>query len=139
MTVSDKRNRAAAKLMADVHAITAKEGITPSALHALKLKLVALAAKKELFPLADFAKPVAEGVRRNSLLIAAGTALLLALALAWGLGPMAALLGLAGLALGHLAMRRVFERKLGGYTGDCLGSVQQGSELGFYLGILAWL
>ena len=68
MTISDKRNRAAAKLMADVHAITAREGISPSALHALKLKLVALAAKADLFPLADFAMPMAEG-RNHPLLV----------------------------------------------------------------------
>ena len=68
MTAADKRNLACKKLMADVHAITAKEGITPSALHALKLKLVALAAKAELFPLADFAMPVAEG-RNHPLLV----------------------------------------------------------------------
>ncbi len=42
--------------------------------------------------------------------------------------------GLMGLAAGHLAMRRVYERRLGGYTGDCLGSIQQMSELGMYLG-----
>ena len=45
--------------------------------------------------------------------------------------------GLAGLAAGHLAMRGLYERKLGGYTGDCLGAVQQTSELGMYLGIAA--
>jgi adenosylcobinamide-GDP ribazoletransferase len=85
------------------------------------------------------AKPVADGVSRESLIIATATALPLLLVLAWGLGITPALLGLAGLTLGHWAMRRVFERKLGGYTGDCLGAVQQGSELGFYLGVLAWL
>ncbi|MBX9751702.1 MAG: adenosylcobinamide-GDP ribazoletransferase [Roseococcus sp.] len=85
------------------------------------------------------AKPVADGVSRESLCIAAATAVILALALASGLGIAAALLGLAGLALGHWGMRQVFERKLGGYTGDCLGAVQQGSELGLYLGLLAWL
>jgi len=85
------------------------------------------------------AKPVAEGVNRASLWIAGGTSLACCVALAWGLGPMAALLGLLGLALGHLAMRRIFERKVGGYTGDCLGATQQGSELGLYLGLLAWL
>lgn len=85
------------------------------------------------------AKPVAEGVGRESLLIAAATALMLWLALGIVLGPMAALLGGLGLAAGHWGMRRVFERKLGGYTGDCLGAVQQGSEIGFYLGVLAWL
>ena len=36
-------------------------------------------------------------------------------------------------------MRRAYERKLGGYTGDCLGAVQQASELGMYLGVLAAL
>ena len=34
---------------------------------------------------------------------------------------------------------RWFERRLGGYTGDCLGAVQQASEVGFYLGVLACL
>ena len=51
--------------------------------------------------------------------------------------PTALLAGLGGLALGHLLMRRAYERKLGGYTGDCLGAVQQASELGMYLGALA--
>ena len=54
--------------------------------------------------------------------------------------PLAALLaGLCGLLLGHLLMRRAYERKLGGFTGDCLGAVQQASELGMYLGVLAAL
>ena len=49
----------------------------------------------------------------------------------------AVLVGLAGLAVGHLAMRAAYERRLGGYSGDCLGAVQQTSELGLYLGVLA--
>lgn len=44
--------------------------------------------------------------------------------------------GLAGLVLGHVLMRRWYEPRLGGYTGDCLGAVQQCSEIGFYLGLL---
>lgn len=32
---------------------------------------------------------------------------------------------------------RYFERRIGGYTGDCLGAVQQVSEVLFYLAILA--
>ena len=84
-------------------------------------------------------KPTAEGISTTSLAIAGGTAALLlaGLALALGVGP--ALGAVAGLALGHMAMRRVFERKLGGYTGDCLGAVQQASEVGAYLGLLACL
>jgi len=53
--------------------------------------------------------------------------------------PAALLAGIGGLALGHLLMRRAYERKLGGYTGDCLGAVQQASEIGMYLGVLATL
>ena len=38
-----------------------------------------------------------------------------------------------------LYMRRYFHKWIGGYTGDCLGAIQQVSELMFYLGILmAW-
>jgi predicted metal-dependent enzyme (double-stranded beta helix superfamily) len=54
--------------MRQVHAITAKEGITPSALHAIKGKLVALAGTTDLFPLADFAMPEAHG-RTHPLLV----------------------------------------------------------------------
>ena len=32
-----------------------------------------------------------------------------------------------------------FRRWLGGYTGDCLGAVQQVAEIAFYLGLLATL
>lgn len=68
MTIADKRNRACSKLLADVHAITDKEGTHSSALHAIKLKLVALARRAELFPMADFAMPRAEG-RTHPLLV----------------------------------------------------------------------
>ncbi|MCL3883410.1 adenosylcobinamide-GDP ribazoletransferase [Marivita sp. GX14005] len=59
-------------------------------------------------------------------------------ALLWfGFG--ATLTALAVGALAVLGFRRIFLRKLGGYTGDCLGAVQQLAELGFYLGLAAWL
>ena len=67
----DTRTRACAKLLADVHAVTAGEGITPSTLHAIKLKLVALARKAELFPRADFEMPLAQG-RTHPLLVEDG-------------------------------------------------------------------
>jgi adenosylcobinamide-GDP ribazoletransferase len=84
-------------------------------------------------------KPVADGIGHDGLRFAllCGAAALLPAVLAAGLP--AVLAGLAGLALGALAMRRVFERRIGGYTGDCLGAVQQCAEVGFYLGLLAWL
>ncbi|MGY6635179.1 MAG: adenosylcobinamide-GDP ribazoletransferase [Alkalilacustris sp.] len=85
------------------------------------------------------AKPVQDGVAPRDLMLALGTAVVVAGgALIWL--PVGALVaGLLGMALGHLAMRAVYERRLGGYTGDCLGGVQQCSELGFVLGVLAWL
>ena len=67
-SIADQRSRACRNLLAQVHAITAKEGVTPSALHAIKLKLVALAAKVDLFPSGDFSMPVAQG-RNHPLLV----------------------------------------------------------------------
>lgn len=37
-----------------------------------------------------------------------------------------------------LYLARMFLRRIGGYTGDCLGAVQQLSETGFYLGLCSW-
>ena len=55
-----KRMTACRTLLRQAHAILDKEGSTPSALHALKLKLTALAARTELFPASDFAMPLAQ-------------------------------------------------------------------------------
>ena len=68
MATNEARDRACRKFFADVGKITAKEGITPSALHAMKLKLVALAKKTDLFPLADFEMPIAQA-RQHLLLL----------------------------------------------------------------------
>ena len=86
---------------------------------------------------AGVARPVADSVTPDSLafgvaMAAAAVCVLLAVAT-----PAVILAGLGGLAAGHLAMRAAYERKLGGYTGDCLGAVQQASELGMYLGVAA--
>jgi predicted metal-dependent enzyme (double-stranded beta helix superfamily) len=59
--VAAKRNAACNRLLRQVETILASEGVTPSALHALKLKLVALANRADLFPASDFAMPEAEG------------------------------------------------------------------------------
>lgn len=67
-SIADRRTRACRDFLSQVHVITDKEGITPSALHAIKLKLVALAAKAELFPAADFPMPVAQA-RNHPLLV----------------------------------------------------------------------
>jgi adenosylcobinamide-GDP ribazoletransferase len=67
----------------------------------------------------------------------------MAVALAFVLGALAllppeqALAGCALAAFATLWLARKFRRWLGGYTGDCLGAVQQVSEIAFYLGLLA--
>ncbi len=85
---------------------------------------------------AGTATPVTETPHPGSLLfaLATGAAALAGLGIAGAYSVIPA--GLIGLSVGHLAMRRVYERRLGGYTGDCLGSVQQMSELGMYLGVV---
>ena len=69
----------------------------------------------------------------------------LSIATVFGAAPLALLAplevaGALGAAAGVTAWAaRVFHRRLGGYTGDCLGAAQQASELACYLGILiAW-
>jgi adenosylcobinamide-GDP ribazoletransferase len=71
--------------------------------------------------------------------VALATTLALAAALALALGPGGALAALAGAALLAALGARRYLRRLGGYTGDCLGATQQMAELGLYLGALAWL
>ena len=84
-------------------------------------------------------KPTAKGVGGGGLLKSLLTGFAVS-ALAWAVVPLAVLgAALAGLALGHVASRLLYERKLRGYTGDCLGATQQVSELGVYLGLLAAL
>ncbi len=49
--------------------------------------------------------------------------------------PLSALFGLGVATLVTLWLARKCRRWLGGYTGDCLGAVQQMAEIGFYLGL----
>ena len=52
------------------------------------------------------------------------------------LPPAPALYGLVLAAAATLCLGRLFKRRIGGYTGDCLGAVQQAAELAFYCGLL---
>ncbi|MGL1834115.1 adenosylcobinamide-GDP ribazoletransferase [Rhodocyclaceae bacterium SMB388] len=53
------------------------------------------------------------------------------------LAPARALLACALVAVATLLAARAFHRKLGGYTGDCLGAAQQLTELACYLALVA--
>jgi len=77
------------------------------------------------------AKPLATRLSKGGLVIAA----------LCGLAPLAflspfMLWSLIPVALIWLWFSRLLQRRLGGYTGDCLGAMQQLCELVFYLGIL---
>ncbi|GMT50251.1 MAG: adenosylcobinamide-GDP ribazoletransferase [bacterium] len=48
-------------------------------------------------------------------------------------------LALVPIAIVRVYFARLFSHKIGGYTGDCLGAVQQVSELAFYLFVVAVL
>jgi adenosylcobinamide-GDP ribazoletransferase len=65
----------------------------------------------------------------------------LLIALFFGLVPFAFLppvylLAITGPAYLTFELHKYFTRWIGGYTGDCLGAVQQGSEIAFYLCVL---
>ena len=48
-----------------------------------------------------------------------------------------AIIAVPVMAVGYRYMCRYFERRIGGYTGDCLGAMQQVLELVFYIVVLA--
>jgi adenosylcobinamide-GDP ribazoletransferase len=80
-------------------------------------------------------------MRTMEFAIAAITALLPALILIY-LGWLSWTMLVSGFALALVAtlwLARKFVRRIGGYTGDCLGAVQQVTEVIFYLCVLAGL
>lgn len=76
--------------------------------------------------------PLSRRLGRGELLFGALTAGLPLLLLP----PRAALLGSLFAGLATLWLARLFRRRIGGYTGDCLGATQQLAELAFYGGLL---
>ncbi|BEV70975.1 adenosylcobinamide-GDP ribazoletransferase [Paludibacterium sp. THUN1379] len=87
------------------------------------------------------ARAVAQHMSHGDFALALLSGLLPALWLAHWLGLPARALMLAVLlaAVSTLWLARLFVRRIGGYTGDCLGAVQQVSEVALYLGLLAAL
>jgi adenosylcobinamide-GDP ribazoletransferase len=85
------------------------------------------------------AKPLAQEMGNGEFAIAIlGAAIPAAVAMALGwLTPAALGSGLAAMLLATIWLARKFRQRLDGYTGDCLGAVQQLTEAVFYLGVLA--
>ncbi len=78
------------------------------------------------------AKPLARKLSRSEL----STAMLFGLLPLLLLSPGRALLACVLVVTATLLAARAFRRKLGGYTGDCLGAAQQLTELVCYLALL---
>jgi adenosylcobinamide-GDP ribazoletransferase len=86
------------------------------------------------------AKPAAQTLSRASFSIAALTGVA-ALVLLFAAGGNVVNIGAALISalLLRIYLGWQLHKKLGGYTGDCLGAVQQITEIGFYLGmLLSW-
>lgn len=77
-------------------------------------------------------KPLAKRMGRGELLVAA----------LFGIAPCALapwpqiVVSLAAVACATVLAARYFVKRIGGYTGDCLGATQQVAELAFYTGLL---
>ena len=85
------------------------------------------------------AKPLAQKMSTIEFLLAAVTAAIPALAMiAFGWLTWNALaIGIVAALIATIWLARKFVHRIGGYTGDCLGAVQQLSEVVFYLCVLA--
>jgi adenosylcobinamide-GDP ribazoletransferase len=81
------------------------------------------------------AKPVAQRMSIASFALAALCGLPWLFWPDWRLGCVA----VAVLVVMRLAIGRYFVRRIGGYTGDCLGFAQQLFELAIYLTGLGWI
>ena len=84
-------------------------------------------------------KPVAQGLSAKSTWVAMITAVAVTL-LAWlFFGGVPVIVAIGAMLVAHGLLRLWVEQKIGGYTGDTLGSIQQVSELGCYAGLAACL
>lgn len=93
------------------------------------------------------AKPLASKVKANDLIVATLFGLLPLALLYWQLSsfavnlsdfPVLTLSWLFPVLIVWFWWRNKMKRWLGGYTGDCLGTMQQITELAFYFGVLAY-
>ncbi len=89
----------------------------------------------------DYARPEGKAQPVAQRMSPRAYGLSVALGLPWLLWPdwRAGLLALAVALALRVAIARYFVRRLGGYTGDCLGFAQQIFELAIYLSVLAWI
>jgi len=86
------------------------------------------------------AKPAAQQLSLSSFTIALITgAATIGILFAAGAHPASVIAAVAAAFLMRVYLAWQLQKRLGGYTGDCLGAVQQLSELAFYLGLLIYI
>ena len=85
------------------------------------------------------AKFTAPTVTRDGYRFALACAGIVGLSMVVGFGVVPVAIALSLALCVTFVFRAFLRRKLGGYTGDCLGATQQLSEGAVYLGLLAWL
>jgi adenosylcobinamide-GDP ribazoletransferase len=81
------------------------------------------------------AKPMADAISRSTLAAGLAWTTAVLVVVAWLGGPAFALAPLLGSALAFVLMARIFQRRLQGFTGDCLGATQQVCEIACYLAL----
>jgi adenosylcobinamide-GDP ribazoletransferase len=123
-------------LMGKFQALTAiNSALTPTALiagHAVsRLAAVWVIASQDYVRETGKAKPLAQQITRSELLIAS----------IFGLAPLTLLpinysAALILVVVVWLSFSRKLSQQIGGYTGDCLGAMQQLCEVAFYFGIV---
>ena len=84
-------------------------------------------------------KPVAQGLSAKSIWVAMITAVAVTLLTWLFVGGVPVIVAIGAMLVAHGLLRLWVEQKIGGYTGDTLGSIQQVSELGCYAGLAACL
>lgn len=85
------------------------------------------------------AKPLAQHMSATEFLIALASVVLVVAAvgaIGW-ISWVAVAAGVMAAVIATTWLARLFVRRIGGYTGDCLGAVQQTTEAVFYLALLA--
>jgi adenosylcobinamide-GDP ribazoletransferase len=104
-----------------------------------RLAACALIWQLDYVKAAGKAKPLAQQMSNIEFLVAALPVLLVTggLLLAGWLAWQHLAAGIVAVILVATWLAKKFIARLGGYTGDCLGAVQQATELGFYLAVLA--
>ena len=128
------------KFQAQVHISTVLLPFVMISAHALsRLSAVLVIFTQHYVRAEGKSKPLATHLSRPQLLVATVFGLSPFLILIAYLADWQVLVAMLPVMIVWWWFSRMLKRRLGGYTGDCLGAMQQMTELAFYIGILFWM